>query len=204
MTGINTGGKNQHGGLKIRMEKEEVRKNMRARRKALKPEEREALQKQALKNLLSLQEFWQAEWFFPFVSCGTEIDTMALIQAVLAEGRHQLAVPRVRGEEMDFVLLHSIQDLVPGAMQILEPTGGQIVTANEGLMLMPGLAFDLQGNRVGYGAGYYDRYLEKFDSSNLYKVAYAFDFQLEDHILAEEHDRRVDAVVTDRRILRFS
>lgn len=186
------------------MEKEEVRKSMRARRKALKPEKRENLQKQAQKNLLSLQEFRQAEWIFPFVSCGTEMDTMALIQAVLAEGKHRLAVPRVRGEEMDFVRLHSIQDLVPGAMQILEPTGDQIVTANEGLMLMPGLAFDLQGNRVGYGAGYYDRYLEKFDSSKLVKVAYAFDFQIVDHILVEEHDRRVDAVVTDRRILRFS
>lgn len=186
------------------MEKEEVRKNMRARRKALKPEEREVFQKQAQKNLLSLQEFRQAEWIFPFVSCGTEIDTVALIQAVLAEGKHHLAAPRVRGEEMDFVLLHSIQDLVPGAMQILEPTGSQIVTANEGLMLMPGLAFDLQGNRVGYGAGYYDRYLENYDSSKLVKVAYAFDFQIVDYIQAEEHDRRVDAVVTDRRILRFS
>ena len=103
---------------------------------------------------------------------------------------------------MEFVAIHSIQELIPSAMQILEPTGGQIVTANEGLMLMPGLAFDLQGNRVGYGAGYYDRYLEKYDSSKLYKVAYAFDFQIVDHILAEEHDRRVDAVVTDRRILR--
>lgn len=186
------------------MEKDAVRKIMRARRKALKPGEREALQKQAQKNLFSLQEFRHAEWIFPFVSCGTEIDTLALIQAVLAEGKHQIAVPRVRGEEMDFVLLHSIQDLVPGAMQILEPTGGQIVTETEGLMLMPGLAFDLQGNRVGYGAGYYDRYLEKYDNSKLVKVAYAFDFQIVDYILAEEHDRRVDAVVTDRRILRFS
>lgn len=186
------------------MEKEKVRKSMRARRKALKTEEREDLQKQAQKNLFSLHEFRQAEWIFPFVSCGTEIDTMALIRAVLVEGKHHLAVPRVIGEEMEFVAIHSIQDLVPGAMQILEPTGGQIVIANEGLMLMPGLAFDLQGNRVGYGAGYYDRYLEKYDSSKLYKVAYAFDFQIVDHIVAEEHDRRVEAVVTDRRILQFS
>lgn len=186
------------------MEKEKARNSMRARRKALEPVERDSLQKLARKNLLSMQEFRKAEWIFPFVSCGTEIDTIALIQAVLEEGNHRLAVPRVRGEEMEFVAIHSIQDLVPGAMQILEPAGGRIVIAREGLMLMPGLAFDLQGNRVGYGAGYYDRYLEKQDNSNLYKVAYAFDFQIVDRIAAEDHDRRVDAVVTDRRILQFS
>lgn len=185
------------------MEKDAIRENMRTKRKALKPEEREALQKQAQKNLFSLQEFQLAEWIFPFVSCGTEIDTTSLIQILLEEESHRIAVPRVIGEEMEFVTIYSMQDLVPGAMQILEPTGGQVVTAKEGLMLMPGLAFDLQGNRVGYGAGYYDRYLEKHDSSNLYKVAYAFDFQLVDQISAEEHDRRVDAVVTDRQILRF-
>lgn len=186
------------------MEKEKARNSMRARRKALEPVERDSLQKLARKNLLSMQEFRKAEWIFPFVSCGTEIDTIALIQAVLEEGNHRLAVPRVKGEEMEFVAIHSIQDLVPGAMQILEPAGGRVVIAREGLMLMPGLAFDLQGNRVGYGAGYYDRYLEKQDNSNLYKVAYAFDFQIVDRIAAEDHDRRVDAVVTDRRILQFS
>lgn len=186
------------------MEKAGLRENMRARRKALGIEAREPLQNLARENLLSMQEFQQAEWIYPFVSCRSEIDTIALIQALLEEGKHSVAVPRVTGENMEFVAIHSMKDLVPGAMQILEPVAGRVVTADEGLMLMPGLAFDLQGNRVGYGAGYYDRYLEQYDNSRLYKVAYAFDFQIVDQIVAEEHDRRVDAIVTDSRIFRLS
>lgn len=186
------------------MEKDKAREIMSGRRKALSSHGREVLQKRAQKNLLSMWEWRQAEWIYPFVSCRSEIGTLGLIQELLSEGKHQIAVPRVRGEEMDFIHLLSMQELVPGAMQILEPAGGQVVTAKEGIMLMPGLAFDLQGNRVGYGAGFYDRYLEKYGKNSLYKVAYAYDFQVVDQISAEEHDIRVDAVVTERRILRIS
>ncbi len=186
------------------MEKTKAREYMRIRRKALDREKRESLQNRARSHLLAMPEFQQAVWVYPFVSCRSEMDTTVLIQILLEEGEHPVAVPRVRGEEMEFVAIHSMEELVPGAMQILEPAAGTVIRADEGLMLMPGLAFDLQGNRVGYGAGYYDRYLDRYDSGGLYKVAYAFDFQILDRIQAEEHDRRVDAIVTDSRIIRMS
>lgn len=185
------------------MEKSEARECMRLLRGSLDSTEREKLQYQAQKRLLSMPEWREAKWVYPFVSCRTEIDTLSFLRIVLAEGRHAVAVPRVVGKKMEFVAISSMQELVPGKFGILEPKAGKIVTAREGFLLMPGLAFDLEGNRVGYGAGFYDRYLEENECKGLFKAGYAFDFQVVDTIRREEHDRQVDAVVTDQRVIRL-
>lgn len=176
---------------------------MKLRRKTLASSDRQKRQTAAMENLLSLPELQRAECIYPFVSCGTEIDTLEIIQYLLTEGKQRIGVPRVTGEQMEFVEIHSLDDLRLGAMDILEPVEGEIMEAGEGIMLMPGLAFDKRGNRVGYGAGYYDRYLEQYDTGDLYKAGYAFDFQILDEIGAEEHDRRVDCIVTECNIYRI-
>lgn len=184
------------------MQKAEARSCMRLRRKTLALSDRKKWQAAAMKQLLSLTELQRAACVYPFVSCGTEIDTLEMIQYLLAEGKQRVGVPRVTGEQMEFIEIHSLADLHPSTMNILEPLEGNTMEAREGLMLMPGLAFDRLGNRVGYGAGYYDRYLEQYDTDRLYKVGYAFDFQVIDTIEAEEHDRKVDCIVTERNIYR--
>lgn len=185
------------------MKKAEARERMRLLRETLDSAEREKLQNRAQKRLLSMPELKEAKWVYPFVSCRTEIDTISLLRVLLSDGRHCVAVPRVVGKDMEFVAISSMQGLVPGEFGILEPKAGKVVTAREGFLLMPGLAFDWQGNRVGYGAGFYDRYLEQNECRGLFKAGYAFDFQVVDAVRVEEHDRQVDAVVTEERILRF-
>lgn len=175
---------------------------MRRRRKELDLSDRKKWQAAAMKHLLSLPELQMAACVYPFVSTGTEIDTLEIIRHLLAEGKQRIGVPRVTGEHMEFMEIHSLTDLRPGAMNILEPVEGDIMEAGDGLILMPGLAFDRLGNRLGYGAGYYDQYLERYDTDRLYKVGYAFDFQVIDTIEAEEHDRKIDCIVTDRNIYR--
>jgi 5-formyltetrahydrofolate cyclo-ligase len=69
------------------------------------------------------------------------------------------------------------------------------------LMLLPGLAFDLGGNRIGYGAGYYDRYLSKHQKDHFLKVALAYDFQVYDHLEADEFDIRADLILTPTRLI---
>lgn len=182
------------------MQKAEIRRDMRLRRKTLDSSDRQKWQKAAMKNLLSLPELQRVACIYSFVSCGTEIDTLEIIRYLLAEEKHRVGVPRVTGEQMEFMEIHSLDDLHPGTMNILEPIDGNIMEAREGLMLMPGLAFDRLGNRVGYGAGYYDKYLEQYDTGNLYKVGYAFDFQVLDEISTEEHDHRVNCIVTEHNI----
>lgn len=186
----------------VRMNKTDARKKMRNLRRNLGQPERDKLQAAAMKHLLALPELQETRCFYSFVSCGTEIDTLELLRYLLAEGKMQIAVPRVMGEQMEFVRIYALKDLHPGTMGILEPAEGEVVHAKRGVMLMPGLAFDFFGNRVGYGAGYYDKFLEQYDMGQLFKVAYAFSFQLLDAIAAEEHDRLVDCIVTERGVYR--
>ena len=68
-------------------------------------------------------------------------------------------------------------------------------------MLLPGLAFDKYGNRIGYGAGYYDRYLGAYSINNWIKIALAYDFQIMDRLNVNEYDIRTDYIVTDKRVI---
>mgnify|MGYP002530928218 CR=1 FL=1 len=105
------------------------------------------------------------------------MDTRELIRGLLAEqkqGRRiHVAVPRVAGREMDFYEIHDMTDLQPGYQGILEPAEYcPKVEATEGMMLLPGLAFDREGHRVGYGGGYYDRYLTAYPDCIRAGIAY--------------------------------
>lgn len=108
--------------------------------------------------------FRDARLVLAYVSFGAEVDTRVLIDELLGEGR-RVAVPRVRraGRSMDFCEVGSLDELSPGAMGILEPAAGApALTVPEmvgSVCLVPGLVFDGAGHRVGYGGGYYDRFL---------------------------------------------
>ena len=182
------------------MTKQEARERMKRLRKELSNEEREKKNKAIRDCLLKFMEEQEKNWFFPFVSYGTEVDTLELIRIVLEEGKMQVAVPRVEGKDMDFYVIHSMEDLQPGYQGIPEPVTSESVLAADGIMLLPGLAFDREKNRVGYGGGFYDRYLEKCDSSQLVTVAAAYDFQIVDRIVAEEFDRRPQWIITDNEV----
>jgi 5-formyltetrahydrofolate cyclo-ligase len=147
-----------------------------------------------------MDEVREQECFFPFVSYGTEVDTIQMIHQVLQEGKKKVAVPRVQGEEMTFYRITSLKDLAKGYQGILEPVTQSCMTAAEGVLLLPGLAFDRQKNRVGYGGGYYDRYLARYQTEKLVTVALAFDFQIVDAIEAESFDVRPQWIVTEKGI----
>lgn len=181
------------------MTKAEVRAYCKEKRKSLHLEERSILENNLMQHFLQLPQVIEAEWIYPFVSYGTEADTQNLIVKLLSQGK-ALAVPKVTGDEMEFVAITSFDELQPGTMGILEPTTNCVVPAKDGVMIMPGLGFDLSGMRVGYGAGFYDKYLAKNSNSrdSLYCLGYGFDFQLLEHIEGEKHDQLLDGIVTDK------
>lgn len=162
-------------------------------------EERNFRDQQLMQNFFALQEVKKARNFFIYVSYGTEADTMGILSALLRRGR-MVAAPRVEGEEMDFYEIHHPGELHPGYQGILEPAGSHPVRAENGIMLMPGLAFDRHGNRLGYGGGYYDRYLADQCGDGLVTVALAYDFQVAESLPVDAFDRRADIVVTDRQV----
>lgn len=193
------------------MTKQEARARMKRRRQELGEEERRKRNQRILENVIYFLEKQGKEWFFPFVSYGTEADTKGLITYVLQNTEMKVAVPRVEqcaGNEqegrMEFYRITSLAELKTGFQGIPEPVGKNPVIAADGVMLLPGLAFDRMLHRVGYGGGYYDRYLERCDSAGLVTAAAAFDFQIVEQIESEQYDISPQWLITDSGIFHNS
>lgn len=158
---------------------------------------------------LRAQEFYrEAESVYCYVSFRSEVDTRGLLQTILSDGK-RLFVPKIETfeekREMRFYEIHAVEELSPGYYGIQEPGGcasGEGELHPAGLMLMPGAAFDRSGRRIGYGGGYYDRYLERYPG--FYKAALAFECQLCEKVVQEETDVRVNAVITENGIYHIS
>jgi len=115
----------------------------------------------------------------------------------------RLAYPRVSGDTLEFVELGERDGLEPGAYGILEPAGGCALSLSDiDLVLIPGVAFDLHGRRLGYGKGYYDRALTGHPKG-LLLVGFAFELQVVERLPEDPHDVRIDLLVTEERIIRF-
>lgn len=99
---------------------------------------------------------------------------------------------------MVFIKINSLENLVTSSYGILEPVGDKsnFNVDNLGLIVMPGLAFDKQGNRLGYGGGYYDKFLSSNKIDNK-KIALAYDFQVLDKVPSEKHDIKIDSIITE-------
>lgn len=134
---------------------------------------------------------------------GNEVRTEGIRDDALAAGK-KVFYPRLGSEgNLDLVRVESAGELREGRYGILEPTGDKIMTKQDqqGLVVfVPGLAFDLQGNRLGRGKGWYDRVLEKLREGAKF-VALAYEFQLVEEVPAEGWDRRVHQIITERRII---
>lgn len=153
---------------------------------------------QITERVVLLSQFQKADWIYLYVDCKNEVMTQELFELSIKMGKH-VAVPRVEGKEMCFYEIHSYEELEAGYFGILEPiTSCEKADGYQGLMIMPGVAFDSKKHRVGYGGGFYDRYLAKY--SQLYKVAIAFDFQIFQDVPMEETDILPDVIITETNV----
>ncbi len=186
------------------MTKEQLRKEMKHRRLNLTVEERQQYDSALLAEFLSLQEYEACESLFAYVSFGTEPDTHLLINIALQVGK-KVFVPRVEGPEMEFYRIPALEGFEISSFGISEPQPEKAIRyqgkESKQLMLMPGLAFDQRGGRIGFGAGYFDKYLVKHPPEQFCKVALAYDFQLFESLNTEQHDIGTDIIVTPTRII---
>ena len=158
-----------------------------------------------LERVQGLAAFSQARVVLGYASFGSELDTHPFLRAVLAGGR-DLVLPRI-DRAARRLALHRVEglesDLRAGIWGILEPDPARcrpVTPAQIDFVLVPGLAFDPDGGRVGYGAGYYDRLLGEWPEPVPPLVAAAFDFQVVPAVPVSATDHRVDVVVTESRI----
>jgi 5-formyltetrahydrofolate cyclo-ligase len=195
-----------HGlqGAALRAAKLAMRRRVLADRDALLPSQRAAASGAIVERILARADFRSAQTVLVTLPFGSEWETLAVVRAALAAGK-TVAVPRVDATRR-MLELHAIadpeHDVVAGYRDIPEPRPAcpRIALGAIDFVLVPGVAFDRQGRRLGYGGGYYDRLLPLLSPSAV-RVAGAFELQLVDRVPAGPHDVAVDAVITESRAL---
>lgn len=183
--------------------KKELREQMRRRRNMLSAEEKQRMSGEILRKLTLLDEYKKAEVLFTYVSLSNEVDTFDLIAAALKSGK-RVAVPRcIEGKPLiEFYFIHGRSELEQGSYGLLEPSPKpeMLCKCRKGLCVLPGLSFDREGSRLGYGRGYYDRFLQKFEGD---KVGLCFSPILSDKQLPTgKYDVPAGIIVTDNEIIR--
>lgn len=158
------------------------------------------------KRLYSTPEFTNVQTVLFYASFRSEVNTLSMIQESLGMGK-RVVLPKVAAERRALVLyeIKDLTELTSGYMGIPEPPAQneRLADLEEiDIVIVPGAGFDLSGNRLGYGAGYYDSLLSD-KKKDVPVIALAYEEQIVDSIPAEEHDVKVDMLVTDKRVLRI-
>lgn len=201
----------------MKQTKREVREKALALRDTLMPAERTAYSREIIDKIIHLDCYRNAAALLVYVSFRSEVETKTLIEKALFDKKAVFA-PAVSGREMEFFQITSLSELKSGFQGILEPVQEtkasyrawvrkRGTSSIETLLCMPGTAFDRERNRIGYGGGFYDRYLSalskepEMHSGNIESVALAFSCQIFSKIPCEPHDLRPGRIVTEREIL---
>jgi len=185
-----------------------LRREVLAGRDRLAPEDRSRKSGLIEENLWLLEEIAGSEILFIYVNFRSEVETLPLIRHCLAQGK-RVAVPLTdlrNSRLLPFAVNDPDQDLQPGYCGIQEPVQGRLAAIDPRAIetvILPGSVFDEQGGRLGYGGGYYDRFLAN-DAPQARRVGIAFEQQIVPQLPQLLHDKRLHIVVTEKRILRIS
>ncbi len=175
--------------------KHDLRRQARSRRDAVSSERRAQLSAAIWEHFLAQPSVAAASKIALYAAIGSEVDTHGLF-ARLRERGAEVCFPRSlrAAGAVEFCMVEELDELQPGAFGVLEPGGEPTPPEALDVVTVPGLAFDRAGRRLGYGAGYYDRTLASYRGRC---IGLAFDCQLVDALPVDEHDRRMDVVVTE-------
>lgn len=175
------------------MDKVQLRQTIRQRKRAMTEEEIQR-RSDALGRLFVASPAYQAaKTIYGYLPYNQEVRTIPMLRQALADGK-RVAVPKVYGDQMKFIYLDDLSQVAKGYAGIPEPIADEPVAQDEtALVLMPGLAFDPQGHRIGYGGGFYDKFLSA--EPNHPTLALCYDFQVLPHLDTEAHDIPVDTVL---------
>lgn len=180
------------------MDKSELRKVMKRKRSGLSAERILMYSGCIAENLIQRQEYADASVLLAYVSFSSEVNTHFLIEKAWKDGK-RVAVPKCMDDsKLEFQYIRSFDDLAPGKFGIPEPVTGESVEYNEDdkcLLLLPGVAYTNKGDRLGYGGGYYDRYLKKHDSIPNAMLAYSL--QQTETLPVDEMDVPADMIITE-------
>lgn len=175
------------------MNKQELRKQIRAQKRAMTEAEITAKSQQLGILFARSEAYKQAKSIYGYMPYNQEVRTVPMLEQALRDGK-KVAIPKCYGDEMRFIWMDDLSQVEKGYANIPEPLAdGPVADDETALVLMPGLAFDPQGHRIGYGGGFYDRFLAA--EPNHPTLALCYDFQMLPHLETEEFDIPVDWVL---------
>ena len=175
------------------MNKKELRKSIRDMKRAMTEAQIQEKSEALTRLFLQSEEYRNARSIYGYLPYNQEVRTVPLLTQALREGK-RVAVPKCYGEEMRFLWMEDLSQVEKGYAGIPEPVAdGPVADDETALVLMPGMAFDQEGHRIGYGGGFYDKFLAR--EGNHPTLALCYDFQVVSHLETEEFDIPVDKVL---------
>ena len=175
------------------MDKTALRKEIREKKRAMTPEQIEKASYALAQQFFATSYYREAKTLYGYLPYNQEVRTEPILLQALKDGK-KVAVPKVYGDTMRFIYLEDLNGIEKGYAGIPEPVADEPVAADEtALVLMPGLAFDKEGHRIGYGGGFYDKFLSAAPDHPT--VARSYDFQMLPNLETEEFDVPVDLVL---------
>ena len=175
------------------MDKASLRKTIREKKRAMTPEQIEIASQKLGELFAKCDAYQKAKTIYGYLPYNQEVRTVPILEQALRDGK-RVAVPKIYGDIMKFIYLDDLSKVEKNGMGIPEPVFDEPVAEDQtALVLMPGLAFTKSGDRMGYGGGFYDRFLaEEPDHPTL---ALCYDFQVVESLPTEEFDIPVDTVL---------
>lgn len=175
------------------MDKKQLRKQIREQKRAMTEEQIQTASQKLGELFAATEEYKNAKTIYGYLPYNQEVRTVPMLERALAEGK-KVAVPKVYGDEMRFIYITDMSGLEKSNMGIPEPVADEPVADDpHALVLMPGVAFDKEGHRIGYGGGFYDKFLAREPEHPT--VALCYGFQVLPHLETEEFDIPVDRVL---------
>lgn len=192
-------------GNDIRVQKAEIRDQSKLLRNSLSSDDKHRLDQKIANRLLNLWYFREAELLLSYVSNSIEVDSRFIIRQALDQGK-LVAVPRcVEGtRNIDFYIIKSLDELSEGSFGIYEPSENKInklMNFSNCICIVPALSFDLNGYRIGYGKGYYDRF---FSKKSLITIGICYDACVYKDLPHGKYDKKIDIIVTESRIINLN
>lgn len=178
----------------IDKQKQEIRKQIRKQKEKYSPEQKKKKSQMIFKKIEELELFSSADIVMAYWSMDDEVYTHDFIQKYL--GQKRIILPVVKGDVLILKEFKGITNMITGeSYGISEPDGEEFLEIQKiDIILVPGVAFDQTKNRLGRGKAYYDKLLKE---SNASKIGICFDFQMIDSVPVDEHDIKMDLVITD-------
>lgn len=175
------------------MDKKELRRQIREQKRAMTDEQITAASQCLAEKFFAIQQYAEASSIYGYLPYNQEVRTVPILQRALHDGK-RVAVPKVYGDEMRFIYITDFNGLENSEMGIPEPVvDAPVADDPTALVIMPGLAFDVYGSRIGYGGGFYDKFLAS--EPNHPTVALCYEFQMFPRLDTDEYDIPVDLVL---------